>query len=441
MTAAEMARVSLAVASVLSGSVTFTSVVEEVRSLALVHGYTRPTQPWFQGVQERQAIPEMPGSASLLVAEQRFIVQHFEAAQLVAHPLARLAVEAQPDLVAAVEYMWRIGPDAAAIDAARTWMVQKVASWRRRLAGVDAELRAIQSPAARRVLSAGASMATFAAMCRGCGLPDTEFTAHQCSGFPCVGDYPDSGLFRECERPATKDFGAMHHARHREAVERILRRQAADASQRHVLERVTSKKYSEVSKGVARGPFALPSEVDAVLGHGTWRPLHCFGVVQGEEADGTPKVRPCDNAGRSAGTNDCLSTHETIACEQPSFPVLVAALFAAASGGCPPPLHHGTDDVELAYRRMCAAHPEATVVMLWDTRREAVSYFLMDGHNFGLVSAVLSFNRHSQLVARLMRRLFGVPCAAYFECAPPPQRARRVRRAGRCSRLRGCAGC
>ena len=70
--------------------------------------------------------------------------------------------------------------------------------------------------------------------------------------------------------------------------------------------------------------------------------------------------------------------------------MLVAKLFSEC-GGSHLPLTHSTDDVELAYRRMAAA--EASVVMLWDTRVGAVTYWLMDGHNFGLATAVLSFNR------------------------------------------------
>lgn len=414
MTAAEMARVSAAVASILAGSSEFQSVVQEVRASAISTGYCRPTTSKFQQVQERQGKPEVPGSDAAMVAIREEIELHIVQAQALDHPLARLSAQVQPDVVAAVQWLHSLGYNGPRIKAARVQMTAMMASWKRRLSGVDAQLAAVQTAPARRVQQPGCSMATIAALTRGLGLPDLEFVAHQCSGFPCIGDYPDSGLFRECERPATKEFTTMHHSVHRESVERILNRQARDPAQRHTLERVTAKKYEEVAKGVARGPFSSPSEVDKHMAAGTWRPLHCFGVVQGVESDGTPKVRPCDNAGKSAGTNDCLSTHETIACEDASFPVLASHVYESMPGGCPP-LHHATDDVELAYRRMCAAHPEATVVMIWDTRRGAVSYFLMDGHNFGLASAVLSFNRHSQLVARIVRRMFGVPCAAYFD--------------------------
>ena len=41
-----------------------------------------------------------------------------------------------------------------------------------------------------------AEMALFAAMIRAGGWPDVGYTLCQVVGFPCVGDYRDSGLFR-----------------------------------------------------------------------------------------------------------------------------------------------------------------------------------------------------------------------------------------------------
>jgi hypothetical protein len=47
----------------------------------------------------------------------------------------------------------------------------------------------------------------------------------------------------------------------------------------------------------------------------------------------------------------------------------------------------------------------------------------MDGHNFGLSAAVLSFNRVTQFLATVARRFFGVAVAAYFDdfCVVEPE--------------------
>lgn len=81
----------------------------------------------------------------------------------------------------------------------------------------------------------------------------------------------------------------------------------------------------------------------------------------------------------------------------------------------PMPLQHSTDDVESAYRRMAAAHPEATVVAQYNTEANTVSYYTMNGFNFGVSSAVIHFNRHSQHMSMLARRFFGVCNAAFFD--------------------------
>jgi hypothetical protein len=51
----------------------------------------------------------------------------------------------------------------------------------------------------------------------------------------------------------------------------------------------------------------------------------------------------------------------------------------------------------------------------------------MEGHNFGLSAAVLSFNRGTQLLATVARRFFGVAVAAYFDnfCVVEPEFAGR----------------
>ena len=414
-TAEELSRVASAVERILHGSATFQGVVQEVAQHSVApFGYERPVSAFFQAAVERQPAPLVPGADGVLVAVRDFIQPHIDQALQLSHPLAQLAVDPRADLVAAVRWSVSLASDAQAISDARSAMSATVARWRSSLSEVDAQLRRLRTPEAAAVQQAGCSMATVAAIIRGLGLPDVGFTAHQCSGFPCVGDYPDTGMFRECERPASRVFSELSHSAHRERVESTLLKMSRDPARRAELEKLTEKTYAEVAKGVARGPYLTPADVDDALGSKDWHPLHRFAVCQGIEKDGSPKVRPCDNAGKRAQTNDCLSSHETIACEHPSFPVLVAKLFSEC-GGSHLPLTHSTDDVELAYRRMAAAHPEASVVMLWDTRAGAVTYWLMDGHNFGLAAAVLSFNRYSQLVACVMRRLYGCPCAAYFD--------------------------
>jgi hypothetical protein len=237
-------------------------------------------------------------------------------------------------------------------------------------------------------------------------------------GFPTVGDYPDSGIFRAKLTPATSVFGDLKHSEHNSLLESTLERLGrVGGDTAEELAQVTNMTRAEVAQGTMRGPFFSMSDAEKDIGAlpGTCRAMHRFALRQGARADGSVKWRCCDNA-RSSGTNACLSTPESITCEQPSFPVLVGRLVAARCGnGFRPQMRHGTDDVKAAYRAMPCAHPETTVIAIWDTVAERVAYYTMDGHNFGLAAAVPSFNRYTQLVAAIARRLFAVATAAYFD--------------------------
>ena len=380
-------------------------------------GYVRPVSSSLQSVGVGQTRIEVPGAEGLLCAEAPLIQQHLAKACKLASPFVGFMRDARPDLVAAVEYVCSFAGRPEAFEAERD---RRVALWDGlvgSLSPAHEALSALQSTSSSLLLGAQASLPIIEAAARGMGWPDTFLTLHRVLGFPTVGDYPDCGVFRRCERAATQAYPDLDHPTHNSKLaRRILRQwQTGDERYRSVVRKVTQKKYKEVALGVAMGPFTS-DEVDDALQEGGWRALQCFGIEQGMEPDGSVKVRPCDN-GRASLTNECLSTHETLACESASFPALVASLFAEAwPPGVPSPaLLHSTDDVELAYRRMAALDPGTTVVALYDTTVGAVRFFLMPGHNFGLAAAVLSFNRVSQCVAAIARRYFGVPCAAYYD--------------------------
>ena len=417
ITAAQMASITLRVMTVLNTSPVVQELIGEARGmLTSAPGYDRPITSALQAVRTYQGVPAQPGSEGLLISESKYVLPHIAAMKLAGHPLAQVLWEARHDLIGAVRYGCSfVGAEPLMVEdrhQRESWCEAAVD----RLAAVDAELRELQPETVRGVLQPGSSIALWHVFAQAMGWPDGHFVPQLCTGFPCIGEYPDSGIFRESEEPATKAYEDLDHDAHNKAVAECLRHQGGDPKMQHILERVTAKTRSEVSKGVAKGPLTM-SEVLRALGTGVVRVLHRFGVVQGVEPDGTPKVRPCDNA-KTSLTNKCLSTHETISCEQPTFPVLTAALYGAACRdmGLPfCPMQHSTDDVELAYRRMAAAHPEVTVVAIWDTDLQDVAYYTMKGHNFGLKAAVLSFNRHSQLVVAVARRLFGVACGAYFD--------------------------
>ena len=360
----------------------------------------------------------MPHSEDLLVpASVQEIAPHVQWALGLDHPLENVALHASPVLRAAVQYVARFrGPGAAeAIAADREARWSRWCAARRGLAAEQRELELIRAEFCEPSVAAGAppaEIATFAACMLAGGWPDVGYTLCQVVGFPCVGDYKDSGVFRQVEQPATVRPGELANEGQIAAVERALageaERASVDAEKREALDYITRATREEVAPppgsekpSVAAGPFTK-EEVDAKLGRREWRPLQRFVIDQGVKEDGSRARRVCDNC-KSSRTNEMLGVHETISCEDPSFPILVAHLFAEAFGYQREALVHATDDVAAAYRQLRCAHPEYTVVAIWDTIEGGVRYYTMYGHNFGLKSAVLSFNRHTQLISWVAR--------------------------------------
>lgn len=386
-------------------------------------GLEKQVLPSDSFAMDAQSCAAVPGSEGVRLGDAANMRQHMERAVQVPHPLQASAV-ARLDLQRAIEFVVA-KREAGALAAARMARLESFGREAEALKKVDARLRGMQSGAARRLLRQQPgcrkpSVALWAALIRAMKWPDESVIEGLLVGFPAVGNYPPTGIFRENERPAEATFEHLDHEAHNAHLARVLAGLAASPSPhaQEALRQTERMTRSEVRSNNMRGPFYSAVEVERDIGAapGSWRALHRFAIEQGTRADGSMKWRCCDN-GKASGTNACLSSHETITCEKASFPALVAQLIAE-QWPCHlplPPMRHGTDDVASAYRRMPCAHPEATVVMVWDAERRCIAFYTMDGHNFGLSAAVLSFNRLTQLVATVARRFFGVLTAAYFD--------------------------
>ena len=417
---AAMARIALHVAAILSGPAV-TSVTRDLREL-LVHplsaGYTRPLTSSFQHSSDWVDIPAPPGSVGVLFANALDAGSHVaQALGIESTPLSRSQMSVRPDLQGAIEWVASFAgmeDPTSAVSQERKRRMHFLNECGERLKNAESELKDLRCPQAVQCQSSETNMALIACMLRAAGLPDEGFTACQVHGFPTCGEYPDSGNFRQCERPAEQSFTSLNHAPHNAEVVQKLMAMGSDTDPERVYmcEQVTRQTDAEVANGLAYGPFE-EDDVDRILGKGSWRALLGFGVMQGLKKDGSVKIRRCDDAAASH-TNECVTTHETIACEDASFPSTVACKLAELLNPVPP-LQHSTDDVDAAYRRAMCANPRSTVVAIYHTDLQGVRYYLMPGHNFGLVSAVLTWNRYSFLAAALCRRFFGVACAPFYD--------------------------
>ena len=165
----------------------------------------------------------------------------------------------------------------------------------------------------------------------------------------------------------------------------------------------------EIGLGHMQGYFSK-REMDERFGVGGWRAIRRFGVWQ------NGKCRACDNCAESLH-NVGTRMHEALRSEAADLPARVAGLFAARMGlgGRDCELEGGTDDIESAYRRVMCAWPQFTVVAIWHPMRRETVFLTLPGLNFGLKSAVVSFNRFPLVAVRLLRELFGWTGGSYFD--------------------------
>ena len=242
------------------------------------------------------------------------------------------------------------------------------------------------------------------------GCPDsTALAVGMACGFDAVGDIAPSGWWDTEVTPAAYDIHELDHVAAMDELERAIRRAAECPAKRAEAAVVHAKTIEEVDATLMRGPFSR-EQIDAAYGRGTWRAMHRFGVRQGG------KVRPCDNA-KASLHNACTTTFESLLLDRPDFPARVCAAAAelAADLGVPMPrMSGGTDDVASAYRHVPTADPRWTVVALLGPDGEP-EYFTLPGFNFGLRAAVPQFNRVTEAVTAIARRLLGVVCTHYFD--------------------------
>ena len=332
--------------------------------------------------------------------------------------------KAAADLLAAVSHcvsLAAVSPDS-------------LSSWRRGQAAALQEIERSLAPygdfvsslmtGSACVLASHMNLPFMAACVAAIGWPDVCCVRRWFLGHAVVGDIPDTGLFRpkftDFTASPAEVFTAQSNRRWNSTLARSLStggaRAVGDPELLARLQGVEAATEKEIGAEVVRGPFSS-SDLDARFGRGAWRAQRRFGVHQGFEPDGSPKIRAIDNSAANS-CNAATRTHETIAPPSFAFVALCARLFFACCrrlGLAALALCLGLDDMARAYRRVPVATPWLTVFAIWSVRRRRVEYYYLDGHCFGFTAAVLNFNAFPHLVCALARVFFAVPCDHFYD--------------------------
>ena len=227
-------------------------------------------------------------------------------------------------------------------------------------------------------------------------------------GFRVIGDIEDSGLFAAGGQPYRADLFETLDS-NVDWISTLIDRCNRNPKISDDDTDVWNKTMEEVGKNHMLGPFDR-LYMDNEFGYGKWRPIQRFSVWQ------KGKLRACDDARRSLH-NNITRTFESLVCDRADFPITMARVFSSKLKG-PFTMLLGTEDLEAAYRKVPVWQPEYTTVALKDPETGQLQFFIVPGHNFGLLSAVLNFNTVPEFTVHVARRMLGVCCSHFYDDFP-----------------------
>ena len=419
MKAFECLERNLPLADLAAERAAFVSVVAQLRALmTTVEPYVRPTRSRAAHPFVQREFPEIrrdkfePG----VVLDR---TDFAKAAQSRPSPFAAADAQASEqlpsDLVLAIE---RLLERREGIKADREQRLDVLRALAARLEPMRAKLDASKSEAAK-LIAAPFNAAWTAAVIDAIEWPDVELPLLYVRGFASIFDVPDSGVFREDLQPAEiapADFKAANTRMVAQISDEIERSALhGDAEQRERRAHCWRRTREEIAAGLIKGPYSR-ARMDRKYKRGRWRCIGRNAIKQ------KGKWRCIDN-GKRTKHNKATRMHERITCGRADFPLMVSREFARRGvqrgitkrAWRKQRMRHGTNDLKSAYRHVPTRDPDYTCVAVWSTDAQKVVYCDVPGHNFGLKSAVVNFNRFPELAAVAARRLLWVVTEHYYD--------------------------
>ena len=388
----------------------YAGAVHELRGLLTTQApYVRPTtsrvaQPFVQ-----TKLPEIrrdkfePGH---ILSKEEFAQRAVDRVFPLEEADVEAAAELPEDLILAIERVALRGKHVIDDRRVRMDVLRGIAA---RLEPLRAVIDACKSKEATEI-SAPFNVAWTAAIVDALQWPDTDLPVRYVKGFNVVFDIPDSGVFRADPQPAEISRDAFMAA-NAQTVTRLTR-EIETTAKRTDDESVTRRRAcwqrtkEEIAERLIRKPRSR-AQMDRKHKRGKWRCIGRSAIMQ------KGKWRCIDNGKRSKH-NKATTMHERLTCGRADFPVMVAREFAKRRRKVPR-MQHGTNDLRAAYRRVPTRQPQFTCVAVWDDDKKKVVYIEVPGHNFGLKSAVVNFNRFPELATVAARRLLWCVTEHYYD--------------------------
>ena len=371
------------------------------------------------------------GGVLVLPPEQRRVGivdgmrQHLDAAAALPFPLhARLrASSLPPDLQRAIRRAVEAGHDLPDVRRSYVDFIDELSRSLRPISGV---INTVMPPTVAYI-SADVNTALMGVLVDGLDWLDVTLVERFVHGFPIVGPIPDSGVYRPLLLHVTGAEAAERYAYFRltaPAYNRVLARRmryrqwAPDRTADEAVARATVK---ERSKALVIGPFLSVEALHDALHHmapaGSSRALVDPRLMPRFAVPQKGTWRAIDD-GKSNGANAATFMRETVTTPTFFYPAIVARAIYVASDAAGLPMYAVTvalADLASAYRTIPTSQPWFTAFAMWDPVSGRVHFYFLPGHNFGLTSAVVNFNRFPELVVVAVRALALVPAEHYYD--------------------------
>ena len=395
----------------------YTKVVGDIRALLTTTApYTRPVRSRIAQPFVQQKMPEVRRdkfAEGEILSKKKFAQEAIKRVSPLKTSDQEATNELPEDLKIAIDYVAKRGKKIRADRKKRLRVLSDLAS---KLTEMRHVLDEHKSDTAKDI-AMPFNVAWTAAIIDAMDWPDTDLPVRYVKGFDVVFDIPDSGVFRaelQPEEISRKKF-MEDNSRMTAKIAEEIERSAKDPEQTERRKQCWIRTKQEIEEGLVHGPFSK-AKMDRKYKRGRWRPLGRNAILQ------KGKWRCIDN-GKRAKHNKATRMYERITCGRADFPAMVAREFARRqnlNGGIKKKrkmlkLRHGTNDLRAAYRHVPTSQPQFTCVAVWDADKKKVAYCDVPGHNFGLKSAVVNFNRFPELASIAARRLLWAVNEHYYD--------------------------
>ena len=359
---------------------------------------------------------------------------HFDAAVILPFPPDHRLRSSilPPDIQLAIRRAYLHGPRLPFFRRERARLVRRLSD---QLRPVSARIASLMQPSVLRC-AGSINVAFIAAFIDASNWLDVDLPRRLVEGFITVGECCDSGVYRRIEPLVSREKWQARLARfvsstapwNRALLRRLARRASAAGADRLADVALAAKTAKELIKGAVIGPYrtvgalsrairhlhpAMPAEVVPRL-------MERFGIAQKDA------IRAIDN-GKSNSANWATRMYETVSTPDFAYVAVVARAFVDAASspraGSPPlapscpKMAISLRDLTMAYRTIPTAQPWYGAFAFFNPVADppGPELYFTPGHNFGLTSAVVNFNRYPEFAVVALRALFDVPAEHFYD--------------------------